>query len=122
MPAVVSSHDSFAAVPSGLGPAIPAVQQQNGNVKASAALSQILDLLAYLFKRTFYVHNDPRDRRIVAFRARGVDLAVHLLQKEIELATYRPSIAGTVTENLKRSEKQLSQHPSPSESSCSPYS
>lgn len=38
LPAVVSSHDSFAAVPSELGSAIPAGQQQSGNVKASAVL------------------------------------------------------------------------------------
>src|SRR5688572_3683071 len=52
-------------------------------------LFDILDLLAHLLEFGLGVDDQLRDAETVGLRADGVDLAVHLLQQEIELAPAR---------------------------------
>ena len=48
----------------------------------------VLYLLAELLQRAFDIYYLDRHSGIKAFRANGVCLAVHFLQKEIQLAAY----------------------------------
>ena len=55
------------------------------------AHSDVLDLLADLFQLRLDLHDGAGLLKIVALRADGVGLAVHLLQQEVELAADGPA-------------------------------
>src|SRR5437764_1323877 len=56
---------------------------------ASVALLDILDLLAHLLELRLGRDDEFRNPQAVGLRADRVDLAVHLLEQEIELASAR---------------------------------
>src|SRR5215216_2101664 len=56
---------------------------------AAPSLLDILDLLSHLLELRFRVDDQLRDADAIRFCTDGVDLAVHFLQQEIELAPAR---------------------------------
>src|SRR3954468_8877585 len=60
-----------------------------GCAGASWPLFDILDLLAHLLELRLRVDDQLGDAQAVGLRSNRVDLAVHLLQQEIELAPAR---------------------------------
>ena len=52
-------------------------------------LFDVLDLLAYLLDLSLHVDDYLRDVEVLSLRADSVDLAVHLLNDEVELSAYR---------------------------------